>query len=108
MVREFEYKGETFRVNAHGIAGHEEVIIVHIDKDGDEQEETSIDRMTEENDTNAPIEDILVMLCERLIPDIEGHDPSKPFSWREGDKKFDVHSGVQEGGYKGRDKSLAS
>ena len=28
MVREFEYKGETFRVTAHGIAGHEEIFIV--------------------------------------------------------------------------------
>ena len=30
MVREFQYRGETFRVNAHGIAGHEEVFIIYL------------------------------------------------------------------------------
>lgn len=54
MVREFQYRGETFRVNAHGIAGHEEVFIIYL-VDGEEVEETSIDRMTEENDTSAPL-----------------------------------------------------
>jgi len=68
MVREFEYKGETFRVTAHGIPGHEEIFIVHIEVDGTEGGETSIDRMTEENDTSAPLEDIIVMLCDRLTP----------------------------------------
>ncbi|QSA99268.1 hypothetical protein [Methylococcus sp. EFPC2] len=96
MVREFEYKGEIFRVTAHGIHGHEEIFIVHIEKDGTEGGEASIDRMTEENDTNAPIEDIIVMLCDRLIPDIDGHDPSKPFAWREGNVVYAVHDGVQD------------
>lgn len=96
MVRGFEYKGEAFRVTAHGIKGHEEIFVVHIDKNGVESEETSIDRMTEENDKSAPLEDILVMLCERLIPDIAGHDPSRPFTWRDGDVKFKVHNGVQQ------------
>lgn len=96
MVREFEYKGEIFRVTAHGIHGHEEIFIVHIEKDGTEGGEASIDRMTEPNDTNAPIEEIIVMLCERLIPDIDGHDPSKPFAWREGNVVYQVHDGVQD------------
>lgn len=95
MVREFEYKGEIFRVTAHGIHGHEEIFIVHIEKDGTEGGEASIDRMTEPNDTDAPIEDIIVMLCERLIPDIDGHDPSQPFAWREGNVVYQVHNGVQ-------------
>ncbi|HTV32687.1 MAG TPA: hypothetical protein VME69_06245, partial [Methylocella sp.] len=29
MVREFQYRGETWRVNAHGIPGHEEVFIIY-------------------------------------------------------------------------------
>lgn len=96
MVREFEYKGETFRVTAHGIAGHEEIFIVHIESDGTEGGETSIDRMTEENDTSAPLEDIVVMLCDRLIPDIDVRNPTGPFSWRQGNVRFDVHNGVQD------------
>ena len=69
MVREFEYKGEVFRVNYHGISGHEEIIIVHLeDRVMEEGGEISIDRMTEENDTSAPIEDIIVMLCDQLSP----------------------------------------
>ena len=98
MVREFEYKGETFRVTAHGIPGHEEIFIVHIEADGAEGGETSIDRMTEENDTSAPLEDIIVMLCDRLIPErgIDVHDPNGPFSWRQGNVQFAVHDGVQE------------
>lgn len=95
MVREFEYMGEIFRATWHGIAGHEEVFILHIDKNDEEGGEASIDRMTEENDTRAPLEDILVMLCERLIPEIDGHDPTIPFSWREGKTVFNVHNGLQ-------------
>jgi hypothetical protein len=95
MVREFEFKGETFRVTAHGIAGHEEIFIVHIEQDGTEGSETSIDRMTEENDTSAPLEDIIVMLCERLTPDIDVRDPNGAFAWRQGNVQFDVHNGVQ-------------
>jgi hypothetical protein len=95
MVREFEYKGEIFRVTAHGIAGHEEVFVVHVDHQGVEGGETSIDRMTEENDKSAPLEAILVMLCDRLTPDIEVRDPKAPFTWRKGDVVFDVHNGVQ-------------
>jgi len=95
MVREFEYKGEIFRVTAHGIAGHEEIFVVHIDSQGVEGGETSIDRMTEANDKSAPLEDILVMLCERLTPDIDVRDSKAPFVWRKGDVVFDVHDGVQ-------------
>lgn len=95
MIREFEYKGVVFRTNYHGIAGHEEIFVFHIDEDGDEGEETSIDRMTEENDTSAPIEEILMILADRLIPAIEGHDPSAPFAWRETKALFDVHNGLQ-------------
>jgi hypothetical protein len=96
MVREFEYKGETFRVTAHGVAGHEEIFIVHME-DGEEGGEISIDRMTEENDRSAPIEDIIVMLCDKLIPerDIKVQDPDAPFAWRQGKVVFDVHNGVQ-------------
>ena len=97
MVREFEYKGEVFRVTAHGIHGHEEIFIVHID-DGVEGDEISIDRMTEDNDTSAPLEDIIVMLCEKLIPEssIACRNPNGPFAWREGKVAYTVHDGVQE------------
>jgi hypothetical protein len=98
MVREFEYKGEIFRVTAHGIPGHEEIFVVHIDG-GVEGGETSIDRMTEENDTSAPLEDILVMLCNRLTPDIEVKNDEAPFAWREGNVVFKVHNGVQAVGH---------
>ncbi|PWB82215.1 MAG: hypothetical protein C3F11_12905 [Methylocystaceae bacterium] len=85
MIREFQYRGETFRVNAHGVAGHEEVFIIHL-VDGEEEGEISIDRMTEENDTSAPIEDICVMLCDRLIVEnsIDCADPEGGFGWVEG------------------------
>ena len=52
MIREFQYRRETFRVNAHGIAGHEEVFIIHL-VDDEDLHEISIDRMTDENDTSA-------------------------------------------------------
>jgi len=97
MVREFEYQGETWRATYHGIHGHEEVFIVHMEDDGVEGGEISIDRMTEENDTSAPIEAILVMLCDKLIPlnEIPVSNPAAPFAWREGKKVFEVHDGLQ-------------
>jgi hypothetical protein len=87
MIREFQYKGETFRVNAHGVAGHEEVFIIHL-VDGEEMGEISIDRMTEENDTSAPIEAICVMLCDKLIAEQEigCADPEAAFAWVEGNR----------------------
>jgi len=97
MVREFVYKGETFRVTAHGIQGHEEIFIVHI-LDGDELGEISIDRMTEENDTSAPLEAICCMLCDRLIAEqaLECQSPDVGFAWRQGNVLFDVHDGLQD------------
>jgi hypothetical protein len=97
MVREFQYKGETFRITAHGIAGHEEIFIVPMEDD-EEGGEISIDRMTEENDTSAPLEEICVMLCDWLIPerDIKVSDLNGPFAWRQGRVLFDVHNGVQD------------
>ena len=85
MIREFQYKGETFRVNAHGVAGHEEVFIIHI-VDDEEMGEISIDRMTEENDTSAPIEAICVMLCDKLIAEqeVECANADTGFVWVEG------------------------
>jgi hypothetical protein len=87
MIREFQYKGETFRVNAHGIAGHEEVFIIHL-VNGEEMGEISIDRMTEENDTSAPIEAICVMLCDKLIAEqeLKCADPDAGFLWVEGNR----------------------
>lgn len=91
MIREFRYKGETFRVNAHGVPGHEEVFIIHL-VDGEELGEISIDRMTEENDTSAPIDAICVMLCDKLIAeqDIQCADPGAGFVWVEGQRIRDV------------------
>lgn len=99
MVREFTYKGEIFRITAHGIPGHEEVFIQHM-LDGEEMGEISIDRMTEENDTSAPIEAICVMLCDRLIieRDIQCADPASAFVWNDTRHKvaFAVHNGLQD------------
>ena len=91
MIREFRYKGETFRVNAHGVPGHEEVFIIHL-VDREELGEISIDRMTEENDTSAPIDAICVMLCDNLIAeqDIQCADPDAGFVWVEGQRIRDV------------------
>ena len=91
MIREFKYRGETFRVNAHGVAGHEEVFIIHL-VDGEEIAEISIDRMTEENDTSAPIEAICVMLCDKLIAEenMDCADASGGFAWVEGARARDV------------------
>lgn len=96
MVREFEYRGETFRVNAHGAPGHEEVFIIHL-VDGEEEGEISIDRMTEENDRAAPLEAIITLLCDRLMIEREVvvADANGPFKWREGKVLFNVHNGVQ-------------
>ncbi len=94
MIREFEYKGEILRVNAHGAPGHEKVFIMHL-IDGEELGEMSIDRMTEENDTEAPIEQICIDLCEKLIPEreIQCADPSAGFKWREVKPAFQVYNG---------------
>lgn len=91
MIREFKYRGETFRVNAHGIAGHEEVFIMHL-VDGEEEGEISIDRMTEENDTSAPIADICVMLCDKLFIEynIDVAEPDGAFTWVEAETLRDV------------------
>jgi hypothetical protein len=53
--------------------------------------------MTEENDKSAPLEDICIMLCNRLIPerDIKVRDANGAFAWRQGKVLFDVHNGVQ-------------
>jgi hypothetical protein len=105
MIRDFGYRGEMWRVAAHGISGREEVFIVHIGQDGTEGptgdptegNETSIDRMTEPNDTAAPLQDIIVMLCDRLIEDraMTVSDPSEPFAWRQGGVRYEVHDGVR-------------
>jgi len=97
MIREFQYRGETFRVNYHGAHGHEEVFIIHL-IDGEEWGEISIDRMTEENDTDAPIEDICVLLCDRLIieREIKCADPDAGFTWVQGNVLVQVHDGIQD------------
>jgi hypothetical protein len=96
MIREFGYKGEMWRVAAHGIAGREEVFIVRLELDGTEGPEASIDRMTEPNDSNAPLEDIIALLCDRLIGEhsLAVRDPMGPFAWTEGEMAHDVHDGI--------------
>jgi hypothetical protein len=98
MVREFGYRGETWRVAAHGIRGREEVFIVHIVEDGRQGFETSIDRMTEPNDPDATLQDVIVMLCDRLIADrgMSVSDPGEPFVWRQAaDTRHEIHDGVR-------------
>jgi hypothetical protein len=102
MIRDFGYKGETWRVAAHGIPGHEEVFIVYIGHDGTEggpmgDHQASIDRMTEPNDTGAPLQNIIVMLCDRLIEDrkIPVSDPTEPFAWHRSGIRYGVHDGIR-------------
>lgn len=71
--------------------------------DGEEFGEISIDRMTEENDTSAPIDVICVELCDRLIIEREisakaKDDPAGVFTWNDTKEKiaFQVHNGLQE------------
>jgi hypothetical protein len=54
--------------------------------DGEEMDEISIDRMTEENDTSAPLEEICIMLCDRLIKEqgIDCAARESGFAWVEG------------------------
>ena len=96
MIRDFGYKGEMWRVAAHGIPGREEVFIVHIGQDGTEGFEAAIDRMTEPNDTGAPLEEIIVMLCDRLIEErgLRSSDPGAPFAWCQSGIRHEVHDGV--------------
>ncbi|HTV32849.1 MAG TPA: hypothetical protein VME69_07060, partial [Methylocella sp.] len=63
-----------------------------------EEAEISIDRMTEENDTSAPLEAIVVMLCDKLILEqgIKCSDDAAPFKWVEGVVLAEVHDGIQE------------
>ena len=96
MIRDFGYKGEMWRVAAHGIPGREEVFIVHIGQDGTGGFEDSIDRMTEPNDTTAPLQDIIVMLCDRLIEErgLTVSDHGEPFAWSQNAVGREVHDGV--------------
>ena len=91
------------------MTGYEEVFIMHM-IDGEEFGEMSIDRMTEENDTDAPIDVICVELCDRLIVEREINaetkdDPDGIFTWNDTAKKiaFKVLNGLQE-----QDSDLAS
>ena len=52
--------------------------------------EISIDRMTEENDTSAPIEAICVMLCDKLIAEENMDCAEGGFAWVEGVRTRDV------------------
>jgi len=70
---------------------------------GEEFGEISIDRMTEENDTSAPIDVICVELCDRLIVEREINAKAKDdlegaFTWNDTKAKiaFQVHNGLQE------------
>ena len=96
MIRDFGYKGEMWRVAAHGIPGREEVFIVHIGQDGIEGFENSIDRMTEPNDTSASVQDIIVLLCDRLIEErgLRVSDHGEPFAWCQSAIRHEVHDGV--------------
>jgi hypothetical protein len=54
--------------------------------------------MTEENDAEAPIEQICIDLCKKLIPEheIQCADPSAGFKRRETKAAFTVHNGKQD------------
>jgi hypothetical protein len=93
ILRDFGYKGEAWRVAAHGIAARR----FSSSTPGGTGRETSIGRMTEPNDTSAPLQDIIVMLCDQLIEDrgMMVSNPGEPFAWRQSAIRYEVHDGVQ-------------
>jgi hypothetical protein len=54
--------------------------------------------MTEPNDPDASLQDIIVMLCDRLIADrgMSVGNPDEPFAWRRAtDTQHEIHDGIR-------------
>jgi hypothetical protein len=98
MVREFFYGGDRFRATVHGRQGKEEIFIVQVLEDDEEGSEISLDRFEDAaNNPEAPIEEVLVMLVDRMRVEhgLSAAQADGAFTWSEGKVRARVHSGVQ-------------
>lgn len=85
MIREFNYRGERFRIVAHGHPGKEEIFLTHME-DGDEGEGLSLDRLTDAgNDPAESLETCLARLADQTMEEwnITPSDPGRGFAWDE-------------------------
>ena len=98
MVREFLYRGETFRATVHGRPGKEEIFLIHM-VDDEEGPEISLDRFEDaDNDPAQSLENGLAALADKLMTE-QGLVPNAPdaaFAWVEPKLVgVRVHNGVQ-------------
>lgn len=98
MVREFSYRGETFRATVHGRPGIEELFLIHM-IDDEEGPEISLDRFEDpSNDPNQSLDSKLADLADQLMreQDILPAAPAAAFAWgAEPATGARVHNGVQ-------------
>lgn len=98
MVREFLYRGETFRATVHGRPGIEELFLIHM-VDGEEGPEISLDRFEDPaNDPAQPLDHKLADLADQLMQEqaISPAEPEAVFSWMDNPAMASkVHDGIQ-------------
>ena len=97
MVREFSYRGETFRATVHGRPGIEELFLIHM-IDDEEGPEISLDRFEDpNNDPNQSLDAKLADLADQLLRE-QGMTPQAPaaFTWSADPLSgARVHNGIQ-------------
>jgi hypothetical protein len=98
MVREFSYRGETFRATVHGRPGIEELFLIHM-VDDEEGPEISLDRFEDPaNDPNQSLDSKLADLADQLMLE-QGLAPAAPdaeFVWAAAPTAgARVHNGIQ-------------
>lgn len=98
MVREFLYRGETFRATVHGKPGKEEMFLILMTEDEEEGPEISLDRFEDaDNDPSQSLEDSLAALADKLFAEqqITPATADAPFAWAEARGSSRVHNGIQ-------------
>lgn len=98
MVREFNYRGETFRATVHGRPGIEELFLILM-QDDEEGPEISLDRFEDpNNDPNQALDAKLSDLADQLLNEqaIQPAQPNGAFEWAAPPTTgARVHNGVQ-------------
>ena len=98
MVREFSYRGETFRATVHGRPGIEELFLIHM-LDDEEGPEISLDRFEDpNNDPNQSLDSKLADLADQLLREQNAApaDPTAAFAWAaDPTMATRVHNGIQ-------------
>lgn len=98
MVREFSYRGETFRATVHGRPGIEELFLILM-QDDEEGPEISLDRFEDpRNDPTQRLDAKLVDLADQLLQEqsIRPASPDAGFLWAPpAQSSARVHDGVQ-------------